>query len=256
MLSDPPDATLPDDNDDTPHGLSRRHLLGLGAAALLAPAFRPARAATPAAAGRNLPADVTSATPPGFPWKKFHLDITPGPTLAGGGQLIRINNQPSGPEIRLKKGEMFYVTVRNRLKQPTTVHWHGIIVPNLMDGVPDVSQVPLPSGIETTYAWPVVQSGTFWYHSHMGLQEQQGLAGPLILESPDNDGLKYDREAVLFMEDRLTADPEQVLAALQGAAVHSANSQAAQLAPRGRSAQQCGDVDTINIHWIRLQISR
>ncbi|MCG9059897.1 multicopper oxidase family protein [Laribacter hongkongensis] len=222
MLSDPPDATLPDDNDDTPHGLSRRHLLGLGAAALLAPAFRPARAATPVAAGRNLPADVTSATPPGFPWKKFHLDIAPGPTLAGGGQLIRINSQPSGPEIRLKKGEMFYVTVRNRLKQPTTVHWHGIIVPNLMDGVPDVSQVPLPAGIETTYAWPVVQSGTFWYHSHMGLQEQQGLAGPLILESPDNDGLKYDREAVLFMEDRLTADPEQVLAALQGKPAPSA----------------------------------
>lgn len=126
---------------------------------------------------------MTSATPPGFPWKKFHLDIAPGPTLAGGGRLIRINNQPSGPEIRLKKGEMFYVTVRNRLKQATTVHWHGIIVPNLMDGVPNVSQVPLPSGIETTYAWPVVQSGTFWYHSHMGLQEQQGLAGPLILES-------------------------------------------------------------------------
>ncbi|NDV11787.1 multicopper oxidase family protein [Crenobacter caeni] len=197
--------------------LNRRQVLGLGAAILIAPVLRPDHAhAVPRPVGKIKPEDLTRATPPGFPWKRFHLDIAEGAVMSGGGKLISINGKKSGPEIRLKQGEVFYVTVRNRLREATTVHWHGIIVPNLMDGVPHVSQVPIPSGIETTYAWPVIQSGTFWYHSHMGLQEQQGLAGPLILESSDNDGLNYDREAVLFMEDRLSANPNQVLDALQG----------------------------------------
>ncbi|MGL4456777.1 MAG: multicopper oxidase domain-containing protein, partial [Plesiomonas shigelloides] len=149
-----------------------------------------------------------------YPWQQFNLDIAYGPKMPQGCQLIQINDQPCGPEIRLKKGDIFYTTVRNRMKEPTTVHWHGILVPNLMDGVPNVSQVPLPQGVETTYSWPVVQGGTYWYHSHFGLQDQQGLAGPLILEDPD-EPFVYDKEAVLFMEDRLSADPYQVLDALQ-----------------------------------------
>lgn len=200
--------------------LTRRKLLGVTGAMLAAqPLLALSSSVRAACMPSSAPEGEGKAAIPTplsghYPWQKFDLDIAYGPKMPQGCQLIQINDQPCGPEIRLKKGDIFYTTVRNRMKEPTTVHWHGILVPNLMDGVPNVSQVPLPQGVETTYSWPVVQGGTYWYHSHFGLQDQQGLAGPLILEDPD-EPFVYDKEAVLFMEDRLSADPYQVLDALQ-----------------------------------------
>lgn len=176
--------------------------------------------------------EVVTPVPEGFSWKETVLDIGPGKTFAEGGELIAINGATPGPEIRLRRGDFFYATVNNRWKAPITVHWHGMVVPNLMDGVPDVTQLALPPGRSQTYAYPVVQSGTYWYHSHEGLEEQQGLAGPLIIEDPDEPHV-YDRDVVLFFEDRLTVDPREVLAALQGRDAPAA-AVAATKAPEGR----------------------
>ena len=103
-----------------------------------------------------------------------------------------MNGVLPGPEIRYREGDMFRVTVNNRLTVPTSVHWHGMIVPNYMDGVPGVTQAPMAPNASVFYEYPLRQTGTYWYHSHYQLQEQTGLAGPLIIEARDEPH-SYDR---------------------------------------------------------------
>jgi len=193
-------------------GLPRREAIRLSMAALLGSALAARAGDAPQAAATPLDA---GPTPAGFPWKKTVLEVTPGEALAGGGRMIAVNGATPGPEIRLKRGDYFHATIRNALGDPITIHWHGMIVPNLMDGVPDVTQLALAPDRSQTTAYPIVQSGTYWYHSHSGFQEQLGLAGPLIIEDPDEPRVA-DRELVLFIEDRLNVDPRAVYDALQG----------------------------------------
>lgn len=107
-----------------------------------------------------------------------------------------------GPEIRLKQGETLRVSLRNRLPEGTSIHWHGVPLPNKMDGVPDVTQDPVTAGGEFIYEFRADDPGTYMYHSHSGLQLDRGLYGPLIVE-PDNETLSYDREYVLTIDDWL-----------------------------------------------------
>lgn len=165
----------------------------------------------------------------GLPWKKEVLRISPGQKFPEDGQLIAVNGTTPGPVIRLKRGDFFHATVQNTLPVPTSVHWHGLIVPNLMDGVPDVTQAAIPPDRSLTYQFPIVQGGTYWYHSHVGFQEQQGLSGPLVIEDPE-DGIECDAEAILFLEDRLTVNPDEVFAALQGKPAPEAAKKAATMA--------------------------
>ena len=114
------------------------------------------------------------------------------------------NGQVPGPEIRVTEGQRLRVTLENRLPEPTTIHWHGLPVPAEMDGVPDVSQRPVRPGETFTYEFDVPASGTFFYHSHVGLQLDRGLSGPLIV-TPRDDGAApgEDREQVLVLTGRL-----------------------------------------------------
>jgi multicopper oxidase len=108
-----------------------------------------------------------------------------------------------GPEIRLKQGETFRATLRNRLPEGTTIHWHGVPVPNEMDGVPDVTQPPIDSGEDFTYEYNVPEvSGTYFYHSHVGMQLDRAVYGPLVIE-PESEPLDYDREFTLMLDDWL-----------------------------------------------------
>jgi FtsP/CotA-like multicopper oxidase with cupredoxin domain len=100
----------------------------------------------------------------------------------------------------LPQGDQFLVLVENHLEAPTSLHWHGLIVPSLEDGVPTITQYPIPPGGVFYYSFPLEQSGTYWYHSHFGLQEQQGLSGPLIIEDPDEPH-DYDEDLVVFLSD-------------------------------------------------------
>ena len=123
---------------------------------------------------------------------------------------ITANGSLPAPEIRVKEGELLHIQVENRLsKQDTSIHWHGLLVPAAMDGVPLVSQAPIPPDQIFIYEYPILQSGTYWYHSHFGFQEQMGLGGPFIIE-PKSEPLHYDRDYVIFLSDWLHSNPWQV----------------------------------------------
>ena len=112
---------------------------------------------------------------------------------------ITVNGQYPGTEIRLKEGDMFRALVENHMEeQETSIHWHGLLLPAVMDGVPGVSHEAIKAKRLQIFEYPILQSGTYWYHSHSGVQEQIGLAGPFIVE-PKRETLRYDQEYVVFL---------------------------------------------------------
>jgi FtsP/CotA-like multicopper oxidase with cupredoxin domain len=124
--------------------------------------------------------------------------------------------QENGTEgLYPQKSEGFNVEVVNQLKVPTTLHWHGLLLPALMDGVPFLSQEPIPPNGTMAYTFPLVQTGTYWMHSHYGLQEQLLNAAPLIIESPEEKG-KADQQEVILLSDFSFKSPEQILNGLKG----------------------------------------
>jgi FtsP/CotA-like multicopper oxidase with cupredoxin domain len=107
------------------------------------------------------------------------------------------------------------VAVTNRLKTPTSIHWHGMRVPAEMDGVPGLSYAGIAPGERFVYRIPVVQNGTYWYHSHSGDQEQQGMTGALIIAPKKKDSIEFDREYVVMLMDWTDTDPKTVLSNLK-----------------------------------------
>jgi FtsP/CotA-like multicopper oxidase with cupredoxin domain len=125
------------------------------------------------------------------------------------GQVYRTwlyNDAFPGPEIRVKEGEWLRITVDNDLPAETTVHWHGIPVPNPMDGVPGLTQEPISPGQRFVYTFRASPAGSYLYHSHVGLQLDRGLYGPLVVEEA-NPHIDYDRESNLILDDYLPEPP-------------------------------------------------
>ena len=116
------------------------------------------------------------------------------------------NGQFPGPEIRVREGERLRVSVRNRLPEGTTVHWHGIPVPNSMDGVPGVTQPAVHPGADFVYEFAATPAGSYMYHSHFTLQPDRGLVGPLIVEERQPH-VDYDRDFTLVLTDFLPGAP-------------------------------------------------
>ncbi|MBD3183196.1 multicopper oxidase domain-containing protein [Candidatus Poribacteria bacterium] len=110
------------------------------------------------------------------------------------------NSKAPGPEIRVKEGEIIRVVLKNNLPDSTTIHWHGIPVPNAMDGVPGITQEPIKPGETFVYEFKAQPAGSYLYHSHVGYQLDQGLYGPLIVE-PERELLSYDREYTIVLAD-------------------------------------------------------
>jgi len=115
------------------------------------------------------------------------------------------NGRVPGPEIRVKEGEIIRVVLKNFLPEETSIHWHGIPVPNPMDGVPGVTQKGIMPGESFVYEFEAKPAGTYIYHSHAGYQLDQGLYGPLIIE-PSKEEMLYDREYTLMLEDWVMKD--------------------------------------------------
>jgi FtsP/CotA-like multicopper oxidase with cupredoxin domain len=127
---------------------------------------------------------------------------------------ITANGVFPGPEIRARLGEQLRIRVENHLPdQATSIHWHGLLVPAGMDGVPDVSNAPIGKGRMYLYEYPLLQSGTYWYHSHVKLQEQIGLAGPLVIEDPEET--PADHDASVMLSDWLHRSPYVVFEELR-----------------------------------------
>ncbi len=106
------------------------------------------------------------------------------------GHAITINGTVPGPLLRLKEGQRVRIAVTNNLHEESSIHWHGLLVPTHMDGVPGVSFPGIPPGETFVYEFPVVQSGTYWYHSHSGLQEAEGHYAPIVFDPAYSDPVK------------------------------------------------------------------
>jgi CopA family copper-resistance protein len=129
---------------------------------------------------------------------------------------IGINGTAPAPLIRLREGQVARLTLTNALAgEQTSLHWHGLLVPFHMDGVPGVSFPGVDPGESFTYEFPVRQAGTYWYHSHSGLQEQMGLYGPLVIDPAGADPIASDREHVVMLSDHSPLHPHAIFRKLK-----------------------------------------
>jgi CopA family copper-resistance protein len=118
-----------------------------------------------------------------------------------------VNGVLPAPILRWREGDRVTLRVRNALAVETSIHWHGILLPADMDGVPGISFHGIPPGGEFTYSFDVRQSGTYWYHAHSGFQEQAGLYGAIVIEPREPEPFTYDREHVVLLSDWTDRDP-------------------------------------------------
>lgn len=148
---------------------------------------------------------------------RFDLSIAPLPFNVTGRprMAVAINGSVPGPALRMREGDMVTINVTNRLDEPTSVHWHGILLPGDMDGVPGLSFRGIMPGQTFTYRFRVKQGGTYWYHSHSGGQEGMGMFGALLLVPRDKEPYTYDREYVVHLSDWSDEDPMTIVSNLK-----------------------------------------
>ena len=142
---------------------------------------------------------------------------SPIPFSGRTGKGISINGNFPAPLVRLQEGKKAVLNVYNELDEITSIHWHGILLPYQMDGVPGVTFPGIKPGGKFTAEFPVKQYGTYWYHSHAGLQEQLGHYGPLILDPAEPEPFTYDREYVIVLSDWSFEDPHWIMSRLKKA---------------------------------------
>ncbi|MFH2124985.1 MAG: multicopper oxidase domain-containing protein [Pseudomonadota bacterium] len=140
---------------------------------------------------------------------KEQVNITGTPV-----QAMTINEGIPGPTLRFVEGDTARIKVQNKMDVDTSIHWHGILLPPGMDGVPEISFPPIAPGTTFTYEFPIRQSGTYWYHSHSGLQEQRGAYGSIVIE-PRGHGHASPRDLVVVLSDWTDDDPASVMRALK-----------------------------------------
>jgi CopA family copper-resistance protein len=160
----------------------------------------------------GLRADLPTLTGP-------NIDLTVGqtPFTVNGrtAMATTINGVLPAPVLRLREGQNVRLSVTNQLDEDTSIHWHGILLPFQMDGVPGVSFPGIRPRETFVYEFPVRQSGTFWYHSHSGLQEALGHYGPLVIDPAGADPVGYDREHVLVLSDWSFMHPHEIFEKLK-----------------------------------------
>ena len=127
---------------------------------------------------------------------------------------MTINGGIPGPTLRFREGDTARIHVHNRMSVATSIHWHGILVPPSMDGVPYISFPPIQPDSTFTYEFPIRQSGTYWYHSHSNLQEQSGLYGAIVIE-PQHEDRYADSDHVILLSDWTSENPHEVLRTLK-----------------------------------------
>src|SRR3546814_12943398 len=119
-----------------------------------------------------------------------------------------LNGSLPAPTLRWREGDTVTIRVKNRLNETTSIHWHGIILPFQMDGVPGISFAGIPPGETFTYQFKVQQSGTYWYHSHSGMQESTGDYGAIIIDPAQTNSIRADREYVVQLSDWTDEEPK------------------------------------------------
>ncbi len=130
-------------------------------------------------------------------------------------QATVVNGELPAPVLRWREGEEVVLRVTNNLAIDSSIHWHGMILPPGMDGVPGISYAGIKPGETFTYRFPVKQSGTYWYHSHSGFQEQTGLYGAIVIDPAEPEPLSYDRDYVIVLSDWSDEEPERIFGKLR-----------------------------------------
>ena len=131
------------------------------------------------------------------------------------GHAVTINGTVPGPLLRLREGQRVRLAVTNALNEETSIHWHGLLVPFQMDGVPGISFPGIAPGSTFVYEFLVKQAGTYWYHSHSGLQEQEGHYGPIVIDPATADPVEADREHVIVLSDYSFMHPHKIFQRLK-----------------------------------------
>ena len=196
----------------TDQSLDRRSLLRgaamLGGGAALA-AYFPAWA-QPVSSGLTTPLPTVSGT-------DITLRIARQTMMIDGraSKAIGINGTVPAPLIRLREGQVVRLNVINELDVDSSLHWHGLLVPPQFDGVPGISFPGIKPRSSYLYEFPVKQNGTYWYHSHSGMQEQLGLYGPIVIDPAGADPVQADREHVIVLSDHSQLSPEAIFRAMK-----------------------------------------
>jgi len=148
---------------------------------------------------------------------EFNLTIAETPVNFTGESRMAttVNGSLPAPTLRWREGDTVTLHVTNQLAEETSIHWHGIILPYQMDGVPGISFTGIAPGETFTYRFKVQQSGTYWYHSHSGMQEQTGLYGSIIIDPAGTESIQADRDYVVQLSDWTDEDPMRVFAKLK-----------------------------------------
>ena len=178
----------------------RRFVQGLSASGLALAGWRQSRAAVNELAGSHF---------------ELTIDELPVNFTGVARRGVAVNGQIPAPLLRMRQGDTVTIRVTNNLRERTSIHWHGFIVPADMDGVPGLSFDGIAPGATFTYRFKVNQSGTYWYHSHSRFQEQIGLYGPIVVERRGGERHAADREHTLLLSDWTDIDPERIYATLK-----------------------------------------
>ena len=165
--------------------------------------------------GSSLAAAGASAETPVLSGREFDLVVAETPVDFGDRLATTINGVLPAPTLRWREGETVTIRVTNRLREATSIHWHGILLPAAMDGVPGLSFPGIAPGETFTYRFTVRQSGTYWYHSHSGMQEQDGMYGAIIIEPANGDTIRAERDHVVLLSDWTDDTPMRVLGKLK-----------------------------------------
>ncbi len=168
---------------------------------------------------RLLAVDDSFPVQPVLRGRRFNLTLAPQAVNFTGKKRFAtaVNGVVPGPILRWREGDRVTLDVTNRLAESSSIHWHGIILPTGMDGVPDISFNGISPGETFHYEFDVRQSGTFWYHSHSAFQEQTGLYGALIVDPREPEPFSYDREYVVMLSDWSDEEPTAIYAKLKKA---------------------------------------
>jgi FtsP/CotA-like multicopper oxidase with cupredoxin domain len=130
-------------------------------------------------------------------------------------QAMSLNDSIPGPTLRFQEGDMARIRIHNKMDVPTSVHWHGILLPHRQDGVPFVANPPIGPGKTYEFQFPIKQTGTYWFHSHTGLQEQRGVYGAIVISPKDGERIQADKDEVVVLSDWTDENPDEVMRTLK-----------------------------------------
>ncbi len=130
-------------------------------------------------------------------------------------RAMALNDSVPGPTLRFREGDIARIRFKNSMDVATSVHWHGILLPYRQDGVPYVANPPIEPGETKAFEFPIKQSGTYWFHSHTGLQEQRGVYGSIVITPKEGERVSSDKDEVIVLSDWTNENPNEILRTLK-----------------------------------------